>query len=678
MITTLALLAHYTGPRAVWLIVVRSLLTKADNSFDSLMQAGFELLLQYAECPGAFDNRDLLWARLDLETFARPYVFGKIAVTELEPANGAFIGKSINHDGSITQYPTVTLWRQGVARVPCTTATLFEYLREARTRNICLIRGAPANVSRAKTRRQKAYQPDRYGKDRGDHGFTDEPTRLHFLDIDGVAMQWQADPERAVKRIVALLGEPWSATSFVWFFSATHGLARDEHKRWTGELSDDNVRVRLAFITERALNEEEAAALTASAKAIIREIDLAISRRVQPNYIKRPRWKLHPERDVLGNYPTIGWVQGTRDYLAVADDLTHTARWAQAQGQHGEIADHPDAESAVRGIGGDGSVRAHLKSAVRHLLNANPEASAADVVAKLRVMVEQHREEVLGNLAQCGRGWADVQQYLTVNMTDWAEWLLAHPGALARKHIKLTNNERRTDEGMTLEAVCKRVAADIERARKGEARSPFIAYANEVLGMPAVELLAAPPGSTKSTQMRAQGVNYVTERPDKNVVILMPRHRLGDEQVKALMREHPDYADGVARWLGRQQDDPETPDPEHPGKFSEKMCRRPEEAKKLEDVMLSVERNLCKQGRGEKQVVCPLYDVCGFQRQKQVEARIWLAAHECAVHEMPKAFGDVGWVMFDESPLDAFMLHAHFEADAARVRGCVEHGQGAR
>ena len=96
--------------------------------------------------------------------------------------------------------------------------------------------------------------------------------------------------------------------------------------------------------------------------------------------------------------------------------------------------------------------------------------------------------------------------------------------------------------------------------------------------------------------------------------------------------------------------------PEHPGKFSEKMCRRPEEAKKLEDVMLSVERHLCKQGRGEKQVVCPLYDVCGFQRQKQVEARIWLAAHECAVHEMPKAFGDVGWVMFDESPLDAFMF----------------------
>ena len=28
----------------------------------------------------------------------------------------------------------------------------------------------------------------------------------------------------------------------------------------------------------------------------------------------------------------------------------------------------------------------------------------------------------------------------------------------------------------------------------------------------------------------------------------------------------------------------------------------------------------------------------------------------CMVHEMPKAFGDVGWVMFDEIPLDAFMF----------------------
>src|SRR5262249_12619464 len=31
-------------------------------------------------------------------------------------------------------------------------------------------------------------------------------------------------------------------------------------------------------------------------------------------------------------------------------------------------------------------------------------------------------------------------------------------------------------------------------------------------------------------------------------------------------------------------------------------------------------------------------------------------AHECAVHEMPKTFGKVGWVIFDENPLDAFIF----------------------
>ena len=44
--------------------------------------------------------------------------------------------------------------------------------------------------------------------------------------------------------------------------------------------------------------------------------------------------------------------------------------------------------------------------------------------------------------------------------------------------------------------------------------------------------------------------------------------------------------------------------------------------------MLDVERCLCKQGRGKKAVKCPFYDVCGYQRQKQITANIWFAAHE--------------------------------------------------
>ena len=272
--------------------------------------------------------------------------------------------------------------------------------------------------------------------DRGDHGFLDEPTRLFPLDVDGERINWRADPERAIRTIVAQLGEPWASTSFVWFFSATHGLELDEHKRWTGKISDGSVRVRIVFITERALNEAEASVLTNIAKARVPKLDASITRQVQPNYIKRPHWIEHPDRDVLGDIPTIGWVKGTSEYLAVPDDLTHTARWAKAQGYGIDIADHPDAEAAVRSIGSDGSVRPHLMAAVQHLLLANPVpdvTSFADHAitssASCRRMVEHHRTEICNNLAQHGRHWGDVVGYFPDNMTDWARWLLDHPSS---------------------------------------------------------------------------------------------------------------------------------------------------------------------------------------------------------------------------------------------------------
>ena len=83
-----------------------------------------------------------------------------LEITELEPEprkTGVpiFIGKSIDHDGNITSYPKrVVWWRQSVARIPATPAALFAYLRGARKRNICLLRGKPANVERQPTKRQ--------------------------------------------------------------------------------------------------------------------------------------------------------------------------------------------------------------------------------------------------------------------------------------------------------------------------------------------------------------------------------------------------------------------------------------------------------------------------------------------------------------------------------------------
>jgi hypothetical protein len=171
-------------------------------------------------------------------------------------------------------------------------------------------------------------------------------------------------------------------------------------------------------------------------------LQLRLSTRAQPSsrLIRRPLWDEHPDRDVLGDIETIGRIRGVHEYLTVPDDLAHKARWAKAQGHGSEIADHPDAASAVRGVGSNGEVSSHLKAAVMHLLRANPPPDhvslldhAVTITGKLQHMVALAEPEIQANLAGCGRQWGDVQQYLPDNMMDWAFWLLERPNAFRRK-----------------------------------------------------------------------------------------------------------------------------------------------------------------------------------------------------------------------------------------------------
>lgn len=136
------------------------------------------------------------------------------------------------------------------------------------------------------------------------------------------------------------------------------------------------------------------------------------------------------------------------------------------------------------------------------------------------------------------------------------------------------------------------------------------------------------------------------------VVILLPRHDLIDELMAALTAEHPKGGFVAAAWRGIHR-----PDPEFVGPLRENeirtMCWRDEEATAMEEAMVSVKDNLCQKGRGKKKVRCPFFELCGMQRQAHTVADIWLGARELMVHEMPKAFGAVGRIYIDESPLGA-------------------------
>jgi hypothetical protein len=249
-------------------------------------------------------------------------------------------------------------------------------------------------------------------------------------------------------------------------------------------------------------------------------------------------------------------------------------------------------------------------------------------------MIEENAEAVSASLQAGKRDWASVSAYLPQNMTDWAKWVIEHRPT-SRKLIKRLFMPRDAAPLTDKQSITDRVRRSISEADHG------------------VTLVIAPTGSWKSTEMRRAAVDYVQANPRKSVVMLVPRHDLGAEQIKAFAREHPDAGLSIAIWRGRHREDPETPDPDHPGKLMN-MCWRSEEAKELQDALIDVNRHLCK--NRDAAVYCPFFKLCGYQRQKQQRAHIWLGAHELLAHEMPSTFGDVGRVMIDESPLDALLF----------------------
>ena len=296
-----------------------------------------------------------------------------IEVTELEPDNGTFIGKTIKPDGRILEYPFVKWWRQAVAVVPATVPALFAYLREARTRNICLIRGAPANLERQRTRRQIAYR-----QKRGNDGFIDEPSRLIPFDLDKIKMAWRGDPEAAIRDIVEQLGEPFASTSFVWLFSATHGLVREtvvdgdkKWERWTGKISDDTVRVHLFFIADRAVDATGMRRSSEDCKSAgvtgrLGERSCRADQLHQEAALGRP-----PQPGPARQYPHHRQGQGQ-------ERIPRSARQSRARGEVGEGAGsrdcHPRSSRCRSGGAGHWQRRrggGHLMSAVVDLLTDN-------------------------------------------------------------------------------------------------------------------------------------------------------------------------------------------------------------------------------------------------------------------------------------------------------------------
>lgn len=135
-------------------------------------------------------------------------------------------------------------------------------------------------------------------------------------------------------------------------------------------------------------------------------------------------------------------------------------------------------------------------------------------------------------------------------------------------------------------------------------------------------------------QLRAKG-------DERAVALFVPRHDLGDEYMSDLAEIAPDL--NVASYRGRG-----APDPEAKG---ESMCRRADEAAEVQRAGGFVASALCKKNG----TTCPLWAVCGYQKQKQKTADIWILPHSNLWQPPPKsASGDAlinaAAIVIDEDP----------------------------
>lgn len=132
-------------------------------------------------------------------------------------------------------------------------------------------------------------------------------------------------------------------------------------------------------------------------------------------------------------------------------------------------------------------------------------------------------------------------------------------------------------------------------------------------------------GKTQIAIRKIAGTNY-------RVLYVVPILELAGE----IEQQFRDLGVSVAVFRGRDADDPDNP--------GARMCLDPEAVKTALDAHLDVTKTCCR----HKQFKCAFFDSCGYQRQKQQEVQVWIAASNVLFHKQ-EAFGQLDVVVVDES-----------------------------
>lgn len=121
------------------------------------------------------------------------------------------------------------------------------------------------------------------------------------------------------------------------------------------------------------------------------------------------------------------------------------------------------------------------------------------------------------------------------------------------------------------------------------------------------------------------------------VVYAIPTHRLGEELEAriAAEAERQGLALTVRTWRGREATEPTS---------GGKMCLNLPAVKAAQKAMLRPQEAVCKSSKSE----CPFFSECGYQRQRQASADLWIVPHASLFHKRPEAIGQPAILIVDE------------------------------
>ena len=610
-------------------------------------------------------------------------------LTILTPKGSGLARKHIFANGTIRQADNIAKFFHRPADIS-TPEKLLRVIQEVAGQNAAIIRGEPA-CDRQPLHRQKAHVMAR-GKDRGDEGFEEVPRAWISLDIDGMALppltDWRDGMGPVVEHAVGLLPDEFQDAKIVWQVTASHGLAFDAAKRWTGGYVGDTARLRLWVLLDRPISSELAEAWTMGMAGPLK-LDASVSRTVQMNYTARPTTDagtdpLHPF--IAMGIPVVGLRDGLDDYVSVPDGIEVEAKWARAEGRTVQCALHPSAEAAIASVGqprqagARGEIRSHLTSAIHHLVSQEQKAqrqpSAGTVAEAVRSQVLAQRDAIEINLAAHGRSWGEVLGYLDgYHLEAYCQWLIdkgpstrGGDGGGKRKTVRrvprASNPHAHSINVVSIEEIRAKCVSAVDDFIRQDAAGYWAAVAEaasapeklDIFGNPIVpqnvpprRMLAVSTGAGKTEAAIGGILDYIAaERAsggEKAAYLAVPHHKLSRELVGRIQSQADKRGVSVkvARWLGRKQDDPLQP--------SQKMCQRPEDLDIVERFKLSVADTLCASGKGEERVECPLAGVCGYKRQirEAADADIVIIAHKVMTQGLPASLPDPGVLFVDEA-----------------------------